>query len=154
MGAALLYNAGRRQSIRGVIVELRQKQQRRCRCSLTTKTSRRWSFGLAISTIPSRHRYHRRPTYGHWDSLLIPGACVLLSACLLPSAVQPSRAEGQWWWPFERSNKSPFDDPRLRKAKKQRARASADMQAYVDKMRAPVQELLDSVQGGQVSPCF
>lgn len=90
-----------------------------------------------------------------WSSLLSPGACVLLTTVFLYSASptgEPSPV-GTGWWPWRQSSSSTssFDGLVPPKARKQRVRAEVEMRAYVEKMRAPVQELIAEMRAGKVT---
>lgn len=80
------------------------------------------------------------PRYG-WGLLMGPGACVILSTSLYLFPQQ--RADAGWWPSFGRQKQasSPFTDPRLHQATKQRKRADAEMQTYLGRMRHHVQDL-------------
>lgn len=80
---------------------------------------------------------------------------MFVTAVVLASS-KPQPAEAGWW-PFsgwgkrERELRSHFDDAVPREGKKQRARAEAEMRAYLEKMRVPVQELMTALREGKVS---
>lgn len=79
---------------------------------------------------------------------------MFVTAVVLASSTPPPAEAG--WWPFtgwgkrERRSRSHFDDVVPREGKKQRTRAEAEMRAYLEKMRVPVQELMSALREGKV----
>ncbi|CAM9339948.1 unnamed protein product, partial [Hapterophycus canaliculatus] len=87
---------------------------------------------------------------GGWRSVPIaPGASVLLALALCSTSQEAPAETG--WWPFSRQPASPFSNTVPRKAKKQRAKAEAQMRKYLSEMRIPVQELMAGLRKGEVS---
>lgn len=130
-----------------------------CRYGITSQAK------LNESSAGSRRRQHTNTntsTAGRfssgrweWESLLTPGACVLLAAALLSSSNQSPASTG--WWPFSgwgrqggRESSSPFDDIVPRRAREQRAKAEVQMRAYLEKKRVPMQRLIESLREGKV----
>lgn len=132
-------------------VRLRLVDRRVLQLMATVNLTQRRPPSTAATTGAARYAIHEgKRRSGEWDLLASPGAWLLLAGYLWSSTDTDHCAESQqWWWPFG-GGKSPFDDPRLRRAQRQRKRANVKLQEYVDSMRLPTQELIEGVKKGKV----
>lgn len=150
---ATLHQLHRRSSSSISSSSISQKALQAIRLPGSTTTSNRWQ-----QPRPKPKNFSdTNDTVWTWDSILTPGACVLLAATLIASS-ESSPAEASWWpfskggWRGRKKPSSPFDNTVPRRAKKQRARAELNMRSYLAKMRGPVQELVAGLREGKVSP--
>lgn len=131
-------------------------QVSKARLSLSSASGKRYQQTSSTTASVSKYLTNNSGSGSKWrnNSLLTPGAYLLLAAALLSSSTTPP-AEASWW-PFSgagwrrRKSSSPFDDTIPRKATKQRADAEITMRAYLERMRAPVQELVLGLREGRV----